>query len=382
MTKINHIRKSLLMMISIILSTAIFAAPGISQKMELQQINHQIQQLQTTLDHTHQQQTDLEQRLKASELLLATITQDINQLTQQEINEQYKLVQLEKQKQALQVKINHQRDTLAKQVAAAYQIGKMNHLKIVFNQENLEKVNRHLAYYRYITQERVTLMAAIKESLQQITETMQSINEHEQTLKHLLQQKQRQQVQLANAQKLRQQLMNQLSLDAQSKEQQLATLTANQKALEEAVSQVMAQPINLVTSSQPFSQQQGKLPWPVKGTLISTFGSPLDVGNQHLPGVIIKAPYGNPVHAISAGKVIFANWLRGFGLLIIINHGNGYMSLYARNGSLTVSVGDKVKSGDIIATIGNTGGHKTPSLYFEIRQNGIPTNPSQWCRYT
>ena len=128
-----------------------------------------------------------------------------------------------------------------------------------------------------------------------------------------------------------------------------------------------------------FPQLRGKLKWPVRGSIIGAYGSSLGVKDRFLSGVIIKSSNNTPVHSIYPGKVIFANWLRGFGLLVIVNHGNGYMSLYARNHALFSKVGDTVTPHDMIATIGNTGGFAGPSLYFEIRHNGIPVDPNLWC---
>ena len=132
-------------------------------------------------------------------------------------------------------------------------------------------------------------------------------------------------------------------------------------------------------SNRSFNDLRGKLHWPVQGKIAARFGSLLDVGNRRLSGTLIKASPGTAVHAIYNGKVVFANWLRGFGLLVIVNHGNGFMSLYARNQALYAKMGDQVKSGDIIATTGNSGGFSRSGVYFEIRQNGAPKNPKIWC---
>ncbi len=133
-----------------------------------------------------------------------------------------------------------------------------------------------------------------------------------------------------------------------------------------------------VTAQKPFNQLRHQLTWPISGPIIASYGSMLDVG-ERLSGVIIRATENTPVHAVYTGKVVFADWLRGFGLLVIINHGNGFMSLYARNHSLIAKVGDQVRQGESIATAGNTGGYTKSGLYFEIRENGVPVNPNAWC---
>ena len=131
---------------------------------------------------------------------------------------------------------------------------------------------------------------------------------------------------------------------------------------------------------KPFAQLQGHLRWPSRGRLSTLFGTARKVGKLKWQGVNISAPEGTEVHAISHGRVAYSDWLRGFGLLIIIDHGEGYMSLYGGNQSLFKEVGDWVEAGEVIASVGNSGGHKDSALYFEIRHNGKPTSPLKWCR--
>ncbi|MGH8360512.1 MAG: murein hydrolase activator EnvC family protein, partial [Pseudomonas sp.] len=131
----------------------------------------------------------------------------------------------------------------------------------------------------------------------------------------------------------------------------------------------------------PFASARGKLPWPVDGRLLSRFGETR--GDDTLAkrdGVMISAGAGTQVHAIHGGRVVFADWLRGAGLLVILDHGNGYLSLYGHNQTLLKAAGDVVKAGESISTVGNSGGQDTPALYFAIRQQGRPSDPAQWCR--
>lgn len=353
------------------------------QNNELQQVSGKIKQVQTTISKDHQREVSLQQQLKLSENSLQNLQKDIARINQDQLNEQTELTHLKKQQQELQVTLTTQHQALAKQIRAAYLLGKFNEFKIFLNQEDPNTLNRRLGYYRYLTQNQAALITKLKDNLASLDQTASSIHEHQEKLKALLQQKQGEQKKQKDTQDLRQTLIGKLHDEMQSKQQQLSTLIANQQALQQAIDTIKnTQPSINSIDHRPFQQLRGQLSWPVKGTLLADFGSALDVGNQHLSGVIIKAPQGTPVHAISAGKVVFADWLRGFGLLVIINHGNGFMSLYARNQSLYVKVGDSVTSNSVIATTGNTGGYQLSSLYFEIRENGIPINPKLWCRYT
>jgi len=131
----------------------------------------------------------------------------------------------------------------------------------------------------------------------------------------------------------------------------------------------------------PFASARGKLPWPVNGRLLARFGETRgDDARTKWDGVMISASSGSQVHAVHGGRVVFADWLRGAGLLVILDHGNGYLSLYGHNQSLLKKPGDVVKAGEAISTVGTSGGQDTPALYFAIRQQGRPTDPSQWCR--
>jgi len=130
---------------------------------------------------------------------------------------------------------------------------------------------------------------------------------------------------------------------------------------------------------QDFDKLKGHLPWPVKGRILARYGTSKDQGHLKWRGVLIATKYGTPVKAISHGRVAFSDWLQGFGFITIIDHGDGYMSLYGHNETLLKQAGDWVNAGDVIATSGDSGGQPRPALYFEIRSHGKPVNPSNWC---
>lgn len=360
-------------------SLNIYSANKSDASLDLTNVSSQIKQLQKKILLDRQEQEDLEQQLKTTEINIGHLGQQINHLNQLILQEQEKLNQLKNSQQLTQMRLKQQHNELAKQIYAAHQLKEINSLKILFNQENPNTIQRHLNYYRYLTKTRLNIIANNQQSLTKLKNNMQEISEHQQNLKKLAAQKQAQQDQEQKAKNHRQLLLAKLHQRVQTKEQQLSSLVKNQKALQEVIKRLGLQEKNNETNLS-FQQLQGKLHWPVKGSIIANYGSALDVGDQQLSGVIIKATLGTPVNAIYSGKVIFANWLRGFGLLLIINHGNNYMSLYGRNNLLYYKVGDQVSTGDTIATIGNSGGFDKSSLYFEIRQNGIPLNPNIWCR--
>jgi septal ring factor EnvC (AmiA/AmiB activator) len=133
------------------------------------------------------------------------------------------------------------------------------------------------------------------------------------------------------------------------------------------------------SDSRPFKQQKGKLPWPASGPFLATYGEPRNKGGLKWKGVLISTAHGTPVRAVSRGRIAFADWLQGYGFITIIDHGEGYMSLYGHNETLIKQAGDWVNAGETIATSGDSGGQPMPGVYFEIRSRGKPVNPGAWC---
>lgn len=329
-------------------------------------ITDQITNVKSNLTQDEQQQNHFQQQLKPIEIALGEKNQEIHRINQAELNERFLLNKLSKEQLRVQTDLAHQQTLLGEQVRAAYLLGQPNEIKIIFNQENPNTLNRHLYYYQKLMQNHLALMNDIQNSITKITNTVKTISDHQAILKKLLADKQTEQQSLQTLISTRQELLAHLNRKIESEEAELNDLLI----------QLKSQPITL---EQPFLSLRGKLSWPVDGTMTAHYGSKVDNSSLPLSGVVLKAPAGTPVHAIAAGKVVFANWLRGFGLLVIIDHGNGYMSLYARNQSLNKKTGDTVKTNETIATMGDSGGFTTSSLYFEIRQNGRPINPQSWC---
>ena len=178
----------------------------------------------------------------------------------------------------------------------------------------------------------------------------------------------------------RKRLIQHIDETLRSKNKQLQHLKKNKQSLEKIISKIekIVQPKGLIRGKNVFFTLKGHLNWPVKGKVISTFNAAIDNSTLRHHGILIAAPKGHPIQAIYSGKIIFSNWLRGFGFLIIIDHGQGYLSLYGRNETLLKSKGDEVESGEPIATLGSSGGYKIPALYFGIRQQSKALNPMNW----
>ncbi len=219
---------------------------------------------------------------------------------------------------------------------------------------------------------------ALKQTLKKLRQNKQDIQQQTKKLLALQGKKQQEYAKLNAIKRSRKQLLNTINKDINTKQKKLTKLIADQKALEKVIANLKAEEISPVFAT-PLGKLQKKLHWPTKGKIDNLYGTTIGHSQLKWDGIIIHAPEGRNVYAISSGKVVFAQWLQGYGLLMIIDHGHGYMSLYGRNNSLYKKVNEIVHSGDLIATVGNSGGYNQPSLYFAIRHNGNPVNPKLWC---
>jgi len=340
-------------------------------------------------------------------------------------------------KKKLQSARVEQQRLIAIQARSAYQNnGREEYLKLLLNQQNPEKFARTLTYYDYLSKARMDQLRTFNETLRQLANVEQDIAGHQQQLLAQRAELDTQRQALVAERDKRQQVLAKLSSDMkerdqklQSREQDQADLSKVLKTIEETLARQAreaeearqrallakqeeeqrrkAQALAAATRKQEpeeapkkarttlgpvvssdtasyggaFSSARGKLPWPVNGRLLARFGDTRGGdARAKWDGVMISASAGTQVRAVHGGRVVFADWLRGAGLLVILDHGNGYLSLYGHNQSLLKSAGDIVKAGEAISTVGDSGGQDSAGLYFAIRQQGQPTDPAQWCR--
>lgn len=371
------INSIVLFIASLFLIQAVGANSVETKKTALSEVNKEIQHLKNTIQQNQQQSTTLQQQLKIAELTISALNEQMTRLNHELIAQQKILNELTLTEQVTHAKLKMQNDALSELLRAAYQLGVHDPLKMIFNEENINASNRYIIYYKTLNEARAKLIMDIEQNLVVLQKTLEASKTHQRILKNAIAQKERQQIDQQHLLATRQQLMAALGLQTENKQRKIALLIANQKILQDTITHLAQQ--KTILTGQPFDQLKGRLSWPVNGPFAVSFGSNMN-GNLHSNGVEIKAPMGAPVHAIYSGKVVFADWLRGFGLLVIINHGDQYMSLYARNQAIYIKSGDLIKTGDIIAKTGNSGGYNYSGLYFEIRQQGVPIDPRIWCR--
>jgi septal ring factor EnvC (AmiA/AmiB activator) len=345
---------------------------------ELNDVQQAIAKQESNIFNTSKARTVLENQLKADDLAIAKTAKAINDTEKSLNNTQQKINALSKEKQRLMAQKKAQERLLAKQLRSAYTTGQHDYLKLLLNQEQSEKIQRTITYYQYMNKARINEIEKFQVTIAElITVTSQHQQEVEE-LKALKVSQQNQRQKLAANKQSRSKTIASLGKKLLSSKQQLAKLKADEANLAAALKK-LTELIRAEVNLAGLSKLKRKLSWPVKGRLLRSFGSRKQ-GHLKWKGVLLGAPIGRQVQTIHNGTVLFSDWLKGYGLLTVIDHGNGYMSLYAHNQTLLKSVGDQVETGEPIALVGQSGGQNQSGLYFEIRHQGKAVNPKLWCR--
>lgn len=277
---------------------------------------------------------------------------------------------------AKQQQLNSQKDQLKEQIKIAHRLGKNDKLKLLLSQTNSATATRMLAYYDYLNNARLKIINAIDGDLHTLYALKQKNRDQNTLLADKLKQAKRQQAIIVNSKNKLKNLLRKNDKHFASNEQQLNTFKSGKKKLTALLQRLQTN--TGYADARPFASLKGKLPWPVKGKIGKKFATKRASGSWD--GVLIDAKEGDSIRAVASGKVVYADWLRGYGLLTIIEHSKSYMTLYAFSQSLYKIVGDQVQQGAVIATVGGSGGRAKSGLYFAIRKNGKPINPAKWCK--
>lgn len=356
------------------------AAPVATKQNQLGKLSKDIKTLQQNLVNTEHKRDETVGSLKKTDLEISSASKTLNALTKK-INLLTKdLQKLQQQAEEKQKALAIQQSLLQQQLKTAYALGKNSYFKILLNQEDPAAISRIKSYYHYLNEARFQMMEAIKKLLQEIETNQQQIVETVQQLQAAKEQEQQKRQQLQSLKSQQGNIVTQLSKQITSNQQHLNQLIANKKALEEIIQNLNRVAPAFGDSNQPFGKEHGRLHWPTTGKITKHFGTPIGQSQLFYSGILIQTKAGQPVYAVHRGRVAFANWLKGFGLLLIIEHDHGYMTLYAHNDNLYKKAGEIVKGGEMIANAGNSGGSVENGLYFEVRANGKPQNPERWLK--
>ncbi len=363
-------------------SLAAEKSSGELKQQQLNQLREDISVLKKQLKKQQSQKSRVEKELRQAEQNIADNARQLFTTEQQITALNTRLSKLNKKLSRNNQRLITQQQLLSGQLQASYAIGRQEYIKLLLNQQNPATISRVMTYYDYFNAARSKQIAEVNTLLLQIMDDKRQISLTNQTLQDKHYQLKQEKQQLQAQQKQRNTLVAELNKEIVSKDKQLAELLKNKKnltlllnKLKKALDDIPALP-----TEKPFGKQRGKLYWPAKGKIKRLFNHWRSVGKVKWQGNIISTAEGTPVHTISNGRIAYSDWLRGYGLITIIDHGDGYMSLYGHNQTLLKEVGDWVENNEIIATVGNSGGLKRAGLYFEIRHNGKPANPSRWCK--
>ena len=317
----------------------------------------------------------LESEISKNAIKLKTLEKDISNIRKQKIKLERELTQLNQQ-------LGEQRAVLSEQMRSAYSMGNQQNLKMLLNQQDPAKTGRTQEYFNYLNRAREQQIASFIATIEQTKQTELALKQTLLTQSTLLTTQKEKKRQRQRQRMQRRKLVAELNDKIDNQESTLTSLETSRSKIEtllKSLGELLADIPTSPSEKQPFISLKGKLPWPAKGPFLGTFGQLKNYGDLKWNGVLIKANYGTPIRVISHGRVAFSDWLQGFGFITIIDHGEGYMSLYAHSESLFKQTGDWVGTGDVIATAGDSGGQPQSGIYFEIRSRGKPVNPSKWC---
>ena len=370
----------LLLALLIVCATSASSAEVSPEK--LKALKSRIQDINSWLKDAEGKRSDLQQSLQTLETEIGTINSRIHDLEQKASTLKDQLQALSDREQQLRDRLETQRNALKAQIRAAWMQGDSPAIKVLLNEADPQRLSRTMTYYEYLNSHNVQELEQVNRMLQALDQTRQKTQDTRKSLDETLAQAQDQRANIAKRKQARQQTLAKLQDRIGDKRAELKKAQADQARLEKLLRQVEAAAAEAPPpdSNAPFARQRAKLPWPTHGKVVGDFGDPLAEGKLRRNGILIATEQDAPVTAVGHGRVVFANWLRGFGLLIIIDHGHGYMSLYGHNSSLLKSPGDRVSAGETIALAGSSGGATVTGLYFEIRHKGAPANPEHWLR--
>lgn len=369
---------------------AFASAPALAQEVDaqrereraqsqLESIQNEIRSRRDAVQRRQQRMSRVERELRDIETQVAARTRAIGESRAQLEANQQRITELEAEQNDLKVSLAEQAKLLEDQIESAYRSGGHDFIQMLLNQQDPGRIERILTYYRYVNQARMVQIEALRATERELEAVEQRLASQRDSLQQRIREQEQQRDQLSQSQQEQEQIAAQLRDAQRTDEQALTSMLQNEQELTEllvALETVLAeQQIQLAG----LRNLRGQLSWPVNASIRHAFGQQRS-GQVVWKGVVLNANAEQPVQAIADGRVLFADWLRGFGLVMVIDHGEGYMSLYGYNQSLSRSVGEAVRRGDTIALTGQSGGQSRPGLYFEIRHQGNPVDPVTYIR--
>lgn len=350
-----------------------------AKEAELRQVRGRIESIRKAIHNDAERRDSLAAQLKKAELEIQSAREQLTEVRTRRVATEGRLKTLQVERGDTERSVAAQRDALAGEMRVAYMNGREEQLKLLLNQRDPAQASRTMAYYGYVSRARAERINAINEHLAHLDLLSEKIATEAARLKAIEVDNAREVRGLAGARDRRAQTLQQIQAKLNNRTEELAKLERDAKSLEKLVEELRRAIEEFPDlADTPFARVRGKLPWPIKGPFLARFGQLRAGGPLKWQGVLIGAARGTQVRAPYQGRVVYADWLPGLGLLIVLDHGGGFMSLYGHNEQLYRRVGDRVSAGDPLAAVGDAAGVGKPALYFEIRKGRQAVDPTPW----
>ena len=347
---------------------------------ELKKVNARIENVRKTVNADIEKRDKLSAQLRDAELGVQSARKQLEELRAQRIATEARLEDLGREQAQRENELAAERGALAGELRTAYVNGREEQLKLLLNQQDPASFGRMLTYYGYFGRARAERIASIHDKLEHLALLREKIAAEGQRLEELESRQAQEVAALKGAQEKRTKAVAAIDSQIKTRGGEIKRLESQARSLEKLIADLRkALERGPVARQAPFEPLRGKLPWPVQqGKVLARFGQPRAGGSLRWQGMLIGTDRGARVRAPFAGRVAYADWLPGMGLMIVLDHGGGYLSLYGHNEEVFKKVGDPVTAGDVIGAVGDTGGHNQPALYFEVRRGREPVNPENW----
>ena len=346
---------------------------------ELENVREKISDLKKSMDKRAADRDRITGDLQKAEVQISEKRVRLREIERQKQYSERRKVELGDKLKVRESELEGESVQLSAQVQAAYLSGNQERIKLLLNQRDPATTGRMMVYYQFLSDYRGDNIERVKGIIDELAALHKEATNEDNRLSGLARARYAELVELNKGQEKRQELLVALKAKMAQEGNEIERLAAEEKDLARLIAELTSILSDYpIRSEEPFSQLKGQLTWPIAGRLLHDFGQPRASGRLEWNGVVLAAPRGREVRAVYHGRVVFADWLAGMGLLVIVDHGEGFMTLYGYNETILKSAGEWVAPGDVIATVGDSGGQQQASLYFEIRQGTKPINPQAW----
>jgi septal ring factor EnvC (AmiA/AmiB activator) len=353
-----------------------------SQQDDLEKLRKRITALQQEFEKSNESKSEATDALRESERAISNNNRKLHELTLQQEAANHELGLLQQRVAAMNKEMQGQQALLGRLLYQQYlDGGEQEYLKLLLNNSDPNQIARELRYYEYVARSRAATLKSLHANLEKLQLVTHQAQQKSDEIVALRTEEQQQRQHLERDKQARQQVLGKIAQQMQQQHREIGRLQHNENHLSQLVGKLAHVLPNTQLDSSPFKSLKGRLVLPIKGKVRNQFGSRRPDSSLAWTGWFLRAPANQPVKAVAAGHVIYADWLRGFGNLLIIDHGQGYMSLYGNNETLYKQVGDSLHAGDVIASVGSSGGNADSGLYFELRFEGKPFDPGKWVRH-